>query len=634
MPLQYPLLFPYEISDALRSIKRQKPKDRPDLVSRNQHFGPTKAVVYTVEFQKGNNTMTTIEIDKFDPIAYDDVNLFMMHGPCGLANLQATYNRFVVPYNVELILRYQAHIIVEVCNNTRAIKYLFKYTNKGLDRASVIFKESTSLHKTNEIKNYLDCRYLSAYERLLSHLAEEHNIYFSDSQSILGIISNPDIEKTMFTEWMVTNKIDERGRSFIYANFPTKFTWYKKYKKWEYRKNGRSIGRIICVHPSAGELYYLSLLLNEIKGATIRQDHLLMLSKLNPDQLIIFNEIQQAMNNNKGGMLFVYGRRGTGKTFLWTTIINGIHYEGKILLAIASSGIASLLLLGGKIAHSRFKIPINIGEYSTFIQNGAKIDIINATITQSVLWKECKVFKLETNMRLHRNNIDEQSRNQIREFSQWILQIGDGAIPSIEINDNGNEDEHLIEIPKKLLVENSEDAIQSIIDYVYSELQKNYSNPEYLKQRAIITIYNETIDLINGIIMKKIEAPEQKYVSLDYISKSSTSTNAHEPLYSTEFLNTLKFTNKQKLLLDLTLVTKKQFLVRLSYAMTINKSQGQTLDTMGLFLPRPVFTHGQLHVALSRVTSAIGLKILILDDNGKNANKTKSVVYKEIFDSI
>ena len=68
--------------------------------------------------------------------------------------------------------------------------------------------------------------------------------------------------------------------------------------------------------------------------------------------------------------------------------------------------------------------------------------------------------------------------------------------------------------------------------------------------------------------------------------------------------------------------------------MTINKSQGQTLSKVGLYLPRSIFTHGQLYVAFSRVTTKKGLKILILDEDGKVSNTTTNVVYKEIFENL
>ena len=79
---------------------------------------------------------------------------------------------------------------------------------------------------------------------------------------------------------------------------------------------------------------------------------------------------------------------------------------------------------------------------------------------------------------------------------------------------------------------------------------------------------------------------------------------------------------------------RRQLPIAVAFAITINKSQGQSLSEVGLFLPRHVFSHGQLYVAISRVTSKKGLKILIVDAEAKPQRQTMNVVFKEIFANL
>ena len=74
--------------------------------------------------------------------------------------------------------------------------------------------------------------------------------------------------------------------------------------------------------------------------------------------------------------------------------------------------------------------------------------------------------------------------------------------------------------------------------------------------------------------------------------------------------------------------TRRQFPVRLCFAMTINKSQGQSVKYVGLDLRRPVFTHGQFYVGISRVTSVSNIKV-IWEDQVREA-KSKNIVYPEV----
>ena len=82
------------------------------------------------------------------------------------------------------------------------------------------------------------------------------------------------------------------------------------------------------------------------------------------EQRHIFDSIINAVNGHAGGMFFLYGYEGTRKTFMWKTLASALHSKGDIVLTVASSGIASLLLPNGRTAHSKFVIPVRTLENS------------------------------------------------------------------------------------------------------------------------------------------------------------------------------------------------------------------------------------------------------------------------------
>lgn len=85
---------------------------------------------------------------------------------------------------------------------------------------------------------------------------------------------------------------------------------------------------------------------------------------------------------------------------------------------------------------------------------------------------------------------------------------------------------------------------------------------------------------------------------------------------------------------------RRQFPIIPAYAVTINKSQGQTFEYVGINLQNPVFSHGQLYVSLSRCKKRENIKIFMKesDEQGHllkdNRIFTKNIVYREIFEDL
>ncbi len=114
--------------------------------------------------------------------------------------------------------------------------------------------------------------------------------------------------------------------------------------------------------------------------------------RLNDDQRSAYETILNVMTNKEGKLLFVYGNGGTGKRFVWTTILSCLQREGKIVLVVASSGIASLMLLGDRTTHSRFKILIDLHDESTsnITQQMKVVDLVHKA--DLIIWDEAPMM--------------------------------------------------------------------------------------------------------------------------------------------------------------------------------------------------------------------------------------------------
>ncbi|XP_057453106.1 uncharacterized protein LOC130744967 [Lotus japonicus] len=532
--------------------------------------------------------------------------------------------------------------------------------------------------------------------------------------------------------------------------------------------NGRSLKDYPCLpfphlfDDSQFENKFVADELNYDK-AEMEDLHKSLLNSLTAEQHKIYKSIMDAVMNRAGGLFFLYGFGGTGKTYLWNTLSAAVRAQGLIVLNVASSGIASLLLPGGRTAHSRFSIPISIKESSTcnvsqgslkaellqktsliiwdeapmlnkwcfealdrtlndimkshqsvdsgmpfggkvvvlggdfrqilpVIQKGSRSEIVSATINSSYLWKQCHVLKLTKNMRLISSKCHDE-KIEIKRFADWLLDIGDGKVNTIDAEDS------TIQIPDDLLILDSDNPIQSLIDFAYPQMLQNLNekNYKFFEDRAILAPTLESVEIINTEMLGKIPGEIKEYLSCDTTCRSDEDSEVEAEWFTTEFLNNIqcsgipnhklslkvgvpimllrnidqagglcngtrmivkdmgknvivanvvsgKQLGEKVLISRMDLVptdsglpfkfVRRQFPIALCFAMTINKSQGQTLSHVGLYLPKPVFTHGQLYVALSRVKSRKGLKILLLDEDGLISKVTKNVVYNEVFQNV
>ncbi|CAI0437600.1 unnamed protein product, partial [Linum tenue] len=584
-------------------------------------FCYSKADIHTIEFQKrglphvhllvwlheNDKLKTTEAIDatisaelpdpEKDPLGYATVTRFMLHGPCGQSNQKSpcmiegkckkffpkafnsttTYdhngyivyrrrndgrtfdkgngildNRHVVPYNRNLLVMFQAHINVEICHKGRLIKYLFKYVTKGPDR----------------------------------------------DVSLQSVVEDPEKAKTMLTEYFTLNRMDPQARSLTYAEIPTAYTFHLRPKHWARRKQGYVIGRIVFIPPGTTDVYFLRMLLTKVSGATSFEDLMIVDGEVCKDyqDACLKRGFLTDDNQPADHIDSVVGNR---------LICEQLNYDvcmqerQKIVLVVASSGIAATLLPDGSTGHSRFKIPIEIDGFSTCkVKKGTHLaELLKAT--SLIVWDEAPMTHRYCFEALNKTLCDVMDTKNYYSTDSLCA----------ESTDNSDLDTlYPIEFLNSLSFNGMPEHELTLKLYAPIMLLRNIDPLAGMCNGTRLMVTHLGENVIKGIILTGTY--EGTVVAIPRIALNFSD-------------HKWPFTMK-----------RRQFPVRLCYAMTINKSQGQTLEKAGVFLPKPIFSHGQLYVAISRVRSAAGLRFLIHNDGSLPHDCTKNIVYTELYSEL
>ncbi len=465
------------------------------------------------------------------------------------------------------------------------------------------------------------------------------------------------------------------------------------------------------------------------------------IESLNDGQRAAYNGVIDVYATHHAKVIFIDGPGGTGKTYTENLILNVVRSCGDIALVVASSGIAALLLSGGRTTHSYLKIPIALDRKSfcyirkqddlttlihqtklilwdeapmtnklafeavdqtlrdltnrnepfggivfvmsgdfrqvlPVIPRGSRADIVSALIKSFYLWEFVEVFRLSENMRAN-DVVAIHPDLGNRTFADWLLCLGNNELETI--------DEDYIKCLDMMVLPPTD--TQAMVVAIYPRLHEGQATNKYLHERAILALHNKEVSLINAMVLSYLPGAQVDFLSADSVEDTEVANT-----YLSEFLNTLEVSgmpshklsfkigapvillcnldplaglcNGTRLIirrftmrvvevkiiigkwagnvafiprikfisdnngLPLTFA-RKQFPLRLAYAMTINKFQGQTLSHVGLHLTDDVFSHGQLYVAFSRAKAPENVKVQLPDIVHGRIGLMRNVVYEE-----
>ncbi|RYR63015.1 hypothetical protein Ahy_A04g020785 [Arachis hypogaea] len=290
-----------------------------------------------------------------------------------------------------------------------------------------------------------------------------------------------------------------------------------------------------------------------------------MEQKMTHEQRLVFDEILNAGITDYGGFYFVY-RHGR--------LSSAIPSREKIVLNIASSGIASFLLPSGRTDHSRFLIPIIITDESNcnikhgsskaelliqssliiwdeapilnkicfealdrplrdlmsvtnqhkthqpfsgkdwilpVIPKRSRHDILSSSINSSHMWSFCKVLKLHTNMRLLISSSDQHD-SEMKRFANWILDVENGNIGSAV------GDESKVKILDELLITTTDDSLLFGKLYIFKFVTKHVR----LQSRAILAPMLKSVKKVINFILTIFPRMKNPRMKKEYLSSNTT----------------------------------------------------------------------------------------------------------------
>lgn len=140
-----------------------------------------------------------------------------------------------------------------------------------------------------------------------------------------------------------------------------------------------------------------------------------------------------------------------------------------------------------------------------------------------------QIISSKINMRLIDKSIDPLEEIKTREFGKWVLNIGEGKIPTRIVYEN--EECHPGYIRDDIRIKLSDDPILNIIQSMYPNIDKNCMRDKYLRDRSILTRTNDWANEVTSRILDTIQTEEQVYTHLHSLSKLTKDELAKETPY-------------------------------------------------------------------------------------------------------